>query len=173
MSLLRIVLTRTLIFLLLGLWYWHLYQFSLFYSLYISFLASELKVLSQKQASLPHHKWRIQQSLWRCAFLYFSFVVTPGPHQPIEMYSLNLWNSDSFIQTFLFTICASVTLNHVPNFFGLTFFVKKKKINIYFIWLHWVLVVACRISAASCRILCCGIQRVVAHGNSSCGLWAQ
>ena len=128
-SYLRTLLTNTLIFLLLGRWHWHLYQFTqtLFHSLYVSSLASELEILSQKQAFLSHHKWRLQQSLCRYAYLQFSFislllqVATPGPYQSIEMYNLNLWPSDSLIQTFFLIMCASLTFNHAPNLFGLTF----------------------------------------------------
>ena len=36
----------------------------------------------------------------------------------------------------------------------------------FFIWLYQVLVVACRILFASCRVF------TVAHGPSSCGAWA-
>ena len=68
-SYLRTLLTNTLIFLLLGRWHWHLYQFTqtLFHSLYVSSLASELEILSQKQAlvvTFVVHYEKLAPRLW-------------------------------------------------------------------------------------------------------------
>ena len=57
------------------------------------------------------------------------------------------------------------------------------KNKFFFFWLHWVLVVACRVFVEACRIFCCsmssllwhtGFSLVVACGFSlsSCGMWA-
>ena len=70
------------------------------------------------------------------------------------------WHSQTNLQDDKLT--AGISFLHAFFFIHASFHLLFKKI---FIWLHWVLVPACRIFAASRGILCCGVRAQLWHAG--------